>query len=99
MKSRTALICLATLALFAATPAATARPSHHSRGDGVAIVSHHAPAPLQRTGYNSADVTSLKIATAHSDAACRELFPMQSSGYDACLQQLPASAVIGNGLH
>lgn len=91
MKSRTALLSISIFALFVSAPAAMARPLHAPAD--AAVVAKHRTANLERTGYNSADVGAL---AATSVAACGERFAMQSPGYDGCLQQLPASALIGH---
>jgi len=62
----------------------------------------------QRTGYNSASMPSAAVSASPAQQAapmgrgyasvsdCRAKFAPESSGYSACLQNLPASALVAS---
>jgi hypothetical protein len=63
------------------------------------------PSGNSRTGYNSAAaVTPASVSAAPArqaqamgrsfDAGCRAQYPVDSSGYSACLQNIPANALV-----
>lgn len=63
------------------------------------------PSGESRTGYNSASMPPASVsatparqaqAMGRSYAGCRSQFPADSSDYNACLQNLPASALVAS---
>jgi hypothetical protein len=92
MKSRQAILTIATLALIGSAIPAFAQSLSYAPAD----------TPQRSAGVRAIQGASDREATRveaagrlASDSRCRELNPMQSWGYESCLQQLPASAAMG----